>query len=156
MTRTKNCGRCYKAKSLCKCGRPTVMTPTVIAKLEEAFTWGCTDIEACLWADISVAALWDYMQKYPEFSTRRDKLKKTPTLTARRTVVASLPGDNEMSLKYLERKEKREFSLRQETEIANREGEAFVVSEITAENVDDILQKLLIDAKSLPKGNKGK
>ena len=157
MARPKNCGRCNKSKTICKCGRPTVMTPEVIRKLEEAFMWGCSDIEACLWANISQTALWEYMQKNPEFAIRRDKLKKTPTLTARKTVVDALPEDKDLSLRYLERKEKKEFSLRQETEIANREGETFQVEqEINIANVDDFLNSILLNAKSLPQKSNGK
>lgn len=133
------------------------MTEKVLDKLEEAFSWGCSDVEACLHADISVDALYKYIKKNPRFGIHKESLKKRPTLTARRTVVASLPEDNDMALKYLERKEKREFSLRQETEIANREGEAFQVEqEITIANVDDFLNSILLNAQTVSKGTTGK
>ena len=57
--------------------RPTVMTPEVIAKLEEAFAWGCSDIEACLWADIAPKTLYVYQEKNPEFAQRKAALKET-------------------------------------------------------------------------------
>lgn len=101
--------------------RPTVMTPEVIAKLEEAFMWGCSDIEACLNADIAPATLYLYQDKNPQFIERKAALKETPILKARKAVVERLSRDADLSLKYLERKKKAEFSLRQE--VTGEEGE---------------------------------
>lgn len=39
----------------------------VLSKLEQAWLWGCTDKEACLWAGISVVALQRYQNKDEEF-----------------------------------------------------------------------------------------
>jgi len=95
--------------------RPTVMTPETIAKLEEAFAWGCTDTEACLWADIAQKTLYLYQEKHPEFIHRKESLKDTPLLLARKTVVNAIKkGDRDTAMKYLERKKKDEFSLRSE------------------------------------------
>lgn len=95
--------------------RPTVMTPTVIAKLEEAFAWGCTDREACLWANISEETLYSYQKKNPRFQSRKEALKDTPILLARKTVVEAIKKkDRTMALAYLDRKKKDEFSTRQE------------------------------------------
>jgi len=41
-----------------KGGRPTKMTPEVIAKLEYAFAISCTDQQACIYAEISVDTLY--------------------------------------------------------------------------------------------------
>jgi hypothetical protein len=95
-------------------GRPTVMTPEVIAKLEEAFAWGCTDIEACLWADIAPATLYQYQEKNPEFTERKEELKETPIMLARQSVLRGMKNNPELALKFLERKAKKEFSLRSE------------------------------------------
>ena len=94
--------------------RPTVMTPEVIAKLEEAFAWGCTDIEACLWADIATPTLYVYQEKNPEFLERKNALKETPVMLARKSVLAGIKNNPELALKLLERKKKSEYSLRQE------------------------------------------
>ena len=102
--------------------RPTVMTPQVIAKLEEAFAWGCTDREACLWADIAVATLHLYQGKHPEFIERKEDLKETPILLARKTVVNAIKkGDRITSMQYLERKRKDEFSTKTENDIRVKE-----------------------------------
>lgn len=91
-------------------GRPTKMTPQTIDKLEQAFSLGCTDIEACLFADISVDLLYKYQRENPEYIKRKEALKENPVLLARTSVVNSLPNSPELALKYLERKRKDEFS----------------------------------------------
>lgn len=100
-------------------GRPTVMTKEVIAKLEEAFSWGCTDREACLWADIGVSTLQLYQDHHPEFIERKEALKETPILRARKSVVDSLPKDSKLSMDYLSRKRKDEFSTKSEVDQNN-------------------------------------
>jgi len=94
-------------------GRPTVMTPDVVAKLEQAFAIDCTVVEACSYADISRDSFYDYLKIKPKFSDRIEKLRQHPVLKARETVVREL-SNPDMAMKYLERKVKKEFSLRQE------------------------------------------
>lgn len=89
--------------------RPTVMTPEVIAKLEEAFAWGCTDVEACLWADIATKTLYLYQEKNPDFIQRKAELKETPILLARKTVIRGVSKDPKLALDFLGRKAKKEF-----------------------------------------------
>lgn len=89
-------------------GRPTVMTEDVLHKLEEAFALGCTDLEACLYADISKTVLYNYQKEHPEFVERKEELKEKPVLKARTTVVKSLDDPNH-AFKYLERKKRGEF-----------------------------------------------
>jgi hypothetical protein len=52
-------------------GRPTVMTPEIIAKLEYVFALGGTDKEACLYADIGLETLYNYQRNHPEFAERK-------------------------------------------------------------------------------------
>lgn len=100
-------------------GRPTKMTETTIKKLEEAFALGCSDGEACFYADISKQTLYDYQAKYPQFVDRKESLKQRPVLMARQSVVKDLSSNSDLALKYLERKVKNEFSTRQENENTN-------------------------------------
>lgn len=95
-------------------GRPTIMTDEVIQKLREAFLLGCTDLEACLVANINKATLYRYQDEHPEFVEEKEMLKKTPTLKARTTVVKDIATNPDLALKYLERKEKDEFSSKSE------------------------------------------
>ena len=96
----------------------------VLAKLEQAFSLGCTDGEACGQADISVDALYRYERKNEKFRKRKVILKEKLILAARNTVAQTIQekeiGENskgvptqragEMSKWYLERKKKNEFA----------------------------------------------
>lgn len=101
-------------------GRHTVMTPEIIAKLEHAFALGCSDLEACFYADIGKSTLYNYQHDYPDFVERKEALKQSPTFIARSTVVREIAEKGELALKYLERKHKDEFSLRTETDMTSK------------------------------------
>jgi hypothetical protein len=94
-------------------GRPSVINDKVLQKLEDAFIMGCTDNEASLYAGISISTLYAYCDRYPSFKIKKEALKDSPTLKARKTVVESL--DKPLNAQwYLERKKKDEFSIRRE------------------------------------------
>jgi len=105
-------------------GRPSVINPETLRKLEEAFALGCTDNEACCYADIGKTALYEYQIKNPKFTERKETLKQRPVLLARSELVKGLKGNPELALKYLERKLKSEFSLR--TELTGADGKDLV------------------------------
>jgi len=112
----KTVGRPKKNKG----GRPTVFTPEVLQKLEQAFSIGCSDTEATLFADISMASLYEFQNKYPEFAERKRKLKESLVLRSRFNVARAINDqvnpDLDLSKWYLERRKKEEFSIKQETE----------------------------------------
>ncbi len=108
-------------------GRPTIMTPETISKLEEVFSIGGSDNEACFYAGIGKSTLYNYQQEHPEFVERKEALKERPILKARQTVVKSL-DDADMALKFLERKKKDEFSLR--TELTGQNGGPINISQV--------------------------
>lgn len=93
-------------------GRPTVMTRQVKQKLLEAFSWGCSNKEAALYAGIAERTLDNYNKKNHKFKEYCSDLKEAPTLTARRTLVKSLNESPFYSLKYLERKKPEEFAMK--------------------------------------------
>ena len=95
-------------KKVNKGGRPTVMTESVVVKLEQAFAIDCTVEEACSYAEISRDAFYDYLKKVPKFSDRIAGLRERPILKARQTVVKSLEDPTHAKW-YLERKKKNEF-----------------------------------------------
>ena len=87
-------------------GRPLIVTPAVIQKLEEAFSWGCTDLEACCNADISKSTLYNYCEANPKFMERKEVLKNQPVMKARRVVQAALDDDDiNTAHKVIDRKE---------------------------------------------------
>jgi hypothetical protein len=98
-------------------GRPTDMTPETIAKLEQAWSMGCSDLEACLLADIGKTALYNYQKKHPDFMERKEILKEKLVLKARTVIADALNRKDENTAKwYLERKRKDEFSTKVENE----------------------------------------
>jgi hypothetical protein len=77
-----------------KGGAPTKMTENTLQLLRESFSWGCTDTEACCYAEISTSTLYSYCQENPKFLELKNKLKDMPTMKARRIINASLDGDD--------------------------------------------------------------
>lgn len=96
-------------------GRPTVMTSETIGKLEYAFSLGCSDKDACLYADINPDTLYEYQKKNPGFSERKAALKNQQVLKARMAIDNALNiGDVTTARWLLERKCKEEFCTRTE------------------------------------------
>lgn len=109
-------------KDLLPTGRHTKLTPETLDKLRTAFLMGCSDVEACLYADISKTALYNYQQKNPEFVDQKEQWKEQLTLKARTVIANSLNNKDENTAKwYLERKKKDEFGTR--TEVTGKDGE---------------------------------
>lgn len=100
-------------------GRPTVLTPDVVQKLEHAFSIGATDIEACFYAGISRGTLYNYQKENPDFLDRKEMLKERQVFKARMVIVQALQdGDKNMAKWYLERKRKDEFATQQINQVA--------------------------------------
>jgi len=96
-------------------GRPTVMTPETIDKLEQSFLMGASDKEAIFQANISSAAFYAYCKDNPDFQERKEHLKESVKFRARLNVVKAIDsGDKNLSQWYLERKAKDEFAQRSE------------------------------------------
>lgn len=74
-------------------GRPTVMTPDIISKLEDAFMNAFTDRMACLYAGISEPTLYRYCDENPKFRERKEILKETPNLAAQNELVKGIKGN---------------------------------------------------------------
>lgn len=85
------------------------MNQIVLGKLTDAFSWGCTDREACIHADISEDTLYEYCKKHPEFSELKERKKETPILKARETILNKVTESYANSMDYLKRKRKKEF-----------------------------------------------
>lgn len=102
-------------KEKTKMGRPPSVTQDVVNKLEEAFSLGATDLEACFFAGISKQTLYNYQEKNPDFIDRKVALKERLVLKARAVIRDALENkDKQTAQWYLERKKKDEFSQRQE------------------------------------------
>lgn len=97
-------------------GRPTVMTPETIAKLEEGFLLGLTDREASLYANINPATLYRFCEEHPDFSDRKELLKEQVKIRAKQNIVGAInQGDKLLSQWYLERRDP-EYKPKQEND----------------------------------------
>lgn len=105
-------------------GRPKKITEDILRKLKEAFLIGCTDEEACFYANIGIRTMYDFQEANDWFSQWKEALKDNPTIQARKTLFAGL-GKSEDAKWFLERKKKKEFSPR--SEITDGEGNPVVV-----------------------------
>jgi len=121
---------------------PTKMTKETIQKLESAFSLGCTDPEACLYADISLSSLYDYQSRHPKFLDRKNILKKSLKLQSRLNVGKTIKnGDVENSKWYLERKAKDEFSTKQESGITDQKGNDVDMGEVISRALEKTYSK---------------
>jgi Fe-S cluster biosynthesis and repair protein YggX len=113
----------------------------IIQKLEEVFLMGGTDQEACLYADISKSAFYEWQKKNEWFLERKEALKANPVLKARKTIVESL--SNPLYAKwYLERRMKKEFSTRIEYSEKNKDDDN-EPSEELIKKVNDSISNIL-------------
>ena|SRR5947209_6807220 len=103
-------------------GRPSKITPEVLAKLQQAFLMECTEEEACALAKIDPATLWRYKQRHPEFCKEIEAYKLNPKIKARATIYKNLDKPK-VAQWYLERKLKDEFSTKQIIEDVSKTGE---------------------------------
>ncbi|MBT0585116.1 hypothetical protein [Alteromonas oceanisediminis] len=79
---------------MAKIGRPTKMTDNVIRKLEDAFMWGCSDSEACVYAGIGTTTLYSYCELNTGFRERKEVLKSSPQVKAKRVVFDALKNND--------------------------------------------------------------
>lgn len=87
-------------------GRPPKIQGEVLDKLFNAFTYGMTDEQACLYAEIDLSTLYKYCQKNPKFADRKEALKQMPVIHAKKNVVSSImKGDTELSKWLLDRRD---------------------------------------------------
>ena len=102
-------------------GRPTVMTESVVRKLEEGFLLSFSDSEACLFAGISTTSLYKYCVENPEFAERKELLKKKTGMKAKKNISEAInDGDEDLSRWWLERKCKDEFSTKQDVDVTTK------------------------------------
>lgn len=114
-TTTKKPRKTPVKKVVKKVGRPPVINEAKLKKLREAFLMGCTDDEACLYAEIEPRTLYNYQNDNPEFIQEKEHWKNNPILKARKVVFEKIESGDEQTAKwYLERKAKQEFSTKTE------------------------------------------
>lgn len=91
-----------------KAGRPTVMTPEVIGKIEQVAALDGSVEEMALYAGVNYTTIYDYLKTHEAFAKRIAMLRETPVLKARQTIVRAL-GEPGHAFKYMEKKRRKEF-----------------------------------------------
>jgi len=127
MARPKNCGRCNKPKTQCKCGRPTKFNEETIHKLREAFSMDCTDEEACCYADVGLTAFYNFQKKNPKFVNEKQLLKQKPYLLARKSVMHGVKSDPKLALEYMKLKKNKEFNTNTNVSVAGDKENPLVI-----------------------------
>ncbi len=80
-----------------------VLNADCLRRLEDAFSLGCSDAEACCFAGITLQVFQEHLKADPAFKDRREILKQRPQLLARQTVFKALKEDPQIALEYLDR-----------------------------------------------------
>lgn len=106
--------------------RPTIMTPDILGKLEYAFSIGCSDLEACFYADIGKTTLYNYQEKHPEFVDRKELLKDRPVLLARESVINHMQDDGKLAMDFLKNKKRDEFNTKETKELTGKDGKDLI------------------------------
>jgi len=122
-----------------KGGRPTIMTEITIKKLDEAFSMGFSDSEACLYANISKQTLYNHSKDDKEFVGRKEELKNHPRILAKRNIYNSLKENKKIedSKWYLERRAKKEFGNNMDLTTDGNELQPVLVKFIDDKNKDN-------------------
>lgn len=97
-----------KKKNKSKAGRPTVKTPEVIRKIEEAAAFDASVEEMAYYAGIHRDTLYSWLADDEVLSDRITALRTRPILKARQTIINSISDPNHAKW-YLEKKKKTEF-----------------------------------------------
>ena len=121
-------------------GRPTVMTDKTLVLLEQAFSIGATNAEACCHAGISESVYYDYIRANPKFSDKIKITKQRLPLRAKQELSTHIEaGDKQTVQWYLERKRKDEFSVKTEvqSEVNAKIEQAIDLSKL---ETDDLLE----------------
>lgn len=98
-------------------GRPTVMTPDVLQKLEAAFMNVFTDAQACDYAGIAPATLYNYQNENPAFLERKTMLRERPDMAAKLELVTGIKGSLEQARWWAAHKMGGEFAPKTKIEM---------------------------------------
>jgi hypothetical protein len=84
--------------------------------VEDAFLHAFSDKEACLYAGISPSTLYAYQLTHPEYSERKELLRLSPNLRAKRELVKGIDGSIEQARWWALHKMADEFSPKKKIE----------------------------------------
>lgn len=97
----------------------------MLSDLEEGFKNDFTVEETCLFAGIHKDTFYEWLKLSDEFAVRMDKAKQYVAIAAKNTWARAVRGgDIDASIKWLERRQKKLYSLRQE--LTGEDGEKLI------------------------------
>lgn len=117
-------------------GRPSKLTPEVVAKLEQAYKIGANDTEACLHAGIDRSTLFRYEKEHQDFCNKKAEWKRQPILKAKFSVYKGL-DDPKLALDFLKLRDD-DFSPKLKQEVKNITPQIVVADE----SHKDILEQI--------------
>jgi hypothetical protein len=94
----------------------------VLTKLEQGWAVGASDVQAALLANITPMSLSRYLHSHPAISLRKAALLNTTGLKAKIALANAIPSNPELALKYLERREPKEYAPLNRTANTDNEG----------------------------------
>ena len=101
--------------------RKTVMTEEVVRKLEEWFSYGFSDVEACQYAWVSRTSLHEYIKKNPEFSNRKAELKENIKMHVKKNIWDAIREKKDLETsKWYAKHAMKEFNPTQQVEQTNK------------------------------------
>jgi len=95
-----------------KCGGPSKVDAPTIDALESRLKLGVPVEKACLQVGIAKGTYYNWIKKYPEVAKRMRLALTHVSDIARTSVINQMTYDGDLALKYLDRKEKDEFSTK--------------------------------------------
>ena len=118
-------------------GRPVVITPSCVAKLEAAFQNGFNVTQACNYSGISTSTFYRKMEKDTEFCNKMTMAQDFLNQKAREVIAHHIiEGSARDARWWLERKSKDEFSVR--NEVTGEDGGAIKTQSLVLEvNISD-------------------
>lgn len=120
-------------------GRPTVCTPDVLKKLEQAFLAECSDEEACQFAGISPATLYNYQKAHPGYLEHKRLLKQNVGAAAKLRLAQAIPESAQDARWYLERKRSDQYGAKQVIEVTHK---------VDDKQLIDSLRQLMIESST--------
>jgi predicted DNA-binding protein YlxM (UPF0122 family) len=120
-------------------GRPTVDTPDVRRKMEEAAALDASPEEIAFYADISRDSYYEILKRDPTFSDRIQALRQRPILKARQTINEKMAESYANAMDYLKRKRKAEFG--EESRLEVKTYKPFEITPEQKEYLDNLMNE---------------
>ena len=115
-------------------------TERVLSDLKQAFSQDFSILQACHYAGIRTDTYYRWLKISDEFAKEMSMAQSVPFRTAKKILMKAIQdGDKDMALKFLERREKKRWSLRSELTGADGKDLLKPLSDETKKKLDALL-----------------